>query len=383
MGIRGIPLALEADRLQRKDMMLRCLFFLLGSALTASAGEDGFTPLCNGKDLSGWVNVNGAPETWTVKEGMLHCDGVPTGALRTERQYENFVLELEWRHLKPGGNAGVFIWAGPLSAPGQPFLRAIEVQVLDHGYGQGPGHTTHGDVFPIHGSSMVPFGRHRGQRSFPSEERSKGSPEWNHYRITCQDGTLRLAVNGKEVSGGENATWRKGYIALESEGGAVDWRNVRVKELPGGKATPEQTAPLWDGSVSLYDGRTLRGWTGQPAGTGAWRAEDWELVSTGKDGVLALTSPPKGDFQMQFDVRTESRDSTAPLPVSLGGQPLPGQATGKWTRYQVTRRGTEVKCQAEGTSVVADLSVPAGPVEISLKSGTPLRVASLYLKALP
>ena len=243
--------------------------------------EEGFTPLFNGKDLSGWVNVNCAPETWTVREGMLHCDGVPTGALRTERQYENFILELEWRHLVPKGNAGVFIWAGPLSAPGQPFLRAIEVQVLDHGYGQSPSHTTHGDVFPIHGSSMTPFGRHNGQRSFPSEERSKPSPEWNHYRITCQDGTLRLAVNGKDVSGGENCTWRKGYLALESEGGVVDWKNLRIKELPNGKASPEQTAPLWDGSVSLYDGRSLKGWvaTAPADATRAWRADDWQLAS--------------------------------------------------------------------------------------------------------
>ena len=363
--------------------MIRRLFLLLAFASPLLAQEEGFTPLFNGKDLTGWVNVNCAPETWTVQEGMLHCDGVPTGALRTERHYENFILELEWRHLKPGGNAGVFIWAGPLSAPGQPFLRAIEVQVLDHAYGKSDWFTTHGDVFPIHGSTMQPFGRHAGQRSFPSEERSKASPEWNHYRITCQDGTLRLAVNGKEVSGGENCTWRKGYIALESEGGVVDWRNLRVKELPGGKATPEQTAPLWDGSRSLYDGRSLKGWTAGTGG-GTWRAEDWELVSPGKDGVLTLNRKP-GDFRLQFDVRTESKDATAPLPVCLNGQALPGQATGKWTRYLVTRTGNQVECRPEGAApeTVKPLTVPAGPVEISLKSGQPLRVASIYLKALP
>jgi hypothetical protein len=65
---------------------------------------------------------------------------------------------------------------------------------------------------------MKPFGRHRGDRSFPSEERSKGSPEWNHYRIVCTNGVLRLSVNGKEVSGGEDCNYRKGYLALESEG---------------------------------------------------------------------------------------------------------------------------------------------------------------------
>ncbi|MFM7803765.1 MAG: DUF1080 domain-containing protein, partial [Verrucomicrobiota bacterium] len=89
---------------------------LLGWMGPATSAEAPFKPLFNGRNLDGWVNVNCAPETFTVREGLIHCDGIPTGALRTERQYENFVLELEWRHLKPGGNAGVFIWSGPMPA---------------------------------------------------------------------------------------------------------------------------------------------------------------------------------------------------------------------------------------------------------------------------
>ena len=359
--------------------MLRQLLFLLLLASPLEAQDEGFTPLLNGRDLSGWVNVNCAPETWTVQDGMLHCDGIPTGALRTERQYENFILELEWRHLKPGGNAGVFIWAGPLTAPGVPFLRAIEVQVLDHAYGKSDWFTTHGDVFPIHGSTMNPFGRNAGQRSFPSEERSKGSPEWNHYRITCQDGTLRLAVNGKEVSGGENCTWRKGYIALESEGGVVDWRNLRIKELPGGNATPEQTAPLADGRESLYDGRTLKGWTtplGTPTG---WKPADWELASTGNNGPLVFNTK-LGDFQLQLDVRTEGKGVTAPFPVCINGVPLTAMVSDRWTRYYITRRGVVISGREEGQSPGPEIPVATGPAEISLKSETPLRVASLYLK---
>ncbi len=356
--------------------MTRFLPFLFALAAPLLAQEEGFTPLFNGKDLTGWVNVNGAPETWTVREGLLHCDGVPTGALRTDRMYENFILELEWRHLVPSGNAGVFIWASPLSAPGQPFLRAIEVQVLDHGYGQSPSYTTHGDVFPIHGSTMKPFGRHSGQRSFPSESRSKPSPEWNHYRITCLDGTLRLAVNGKEVSGGEACSWRRGYLALESEGGQVDWRNLRLKELPGGHATPDQSAPPADASLSLYDGRSLRGWS--PASSPSWQPQDWELASNGQGGSLSLNQKP-GDFHLQFDVRTESPDATAPLPLRCNGQPIPGQATNRWTRFFVSRRGTSLTCRAadgpETTLATAD-----GPMDISLVATHPLRLASLYLK---
>jgi hypothetical protein len=357
-------------------LMIRCLIAFALVAVSLAAQEDGFVSLSNGKDLQGWVNVNCAPETWTVKEGLLHCDGIPTGALRTQRQYENFTLELEWRHLKPAGNAGVFIWAGPLSAMGQPFLRAIEVQVLDHAYGQSEWYTTHGDVFPIHGSTMTPFGRHRGQRSFPSEERSKASPEWNHYRITCRDGVIKLAVNGKEVSGGENCVWRKGYIGLESEGGIVDWRNIRLKELSGGKATAEQTAPATDGGVSLYDGRSLRGWT---ASAGAeWKACDWELVSSASGGTLTLKKKPL-NFRLQFDVRTDAQVGNASLPVCINGQTLPGRATGKWTRYIVTRNGPQVHCEPE-SGAGAMMSIAEGPAEISLKAEVAVRVAGLYVK---
>jgi len=219
------------------------LALLLSLAPGRAAEEEGFTPMFNGRDLAGWVNVNCYPDTWGVKDGVITCTGQPVGALRTEKQYENFIMEVEWRHLKSGGNAGIFIWASPEAAPKVPFLRSIEVQVLDHGYGNTDSHTTHGDVFAIHGATMKPFEPSRGMRSFPKERRSKPSPEWNHYRIECNDGTIRLHVNGKEVSGGSDCVWRKGYIGLESEGSPTEWRNLKIKELPSTGATAEQSAP--------------------------------------------------------------------------------------------------------------------------------------------
>lgn len=358
--------------------MIRILL-LTGFLAAPLRAQEEFKELFNGRDLTGWVNVNCAPETWTVKDGLLHCDGIPTGALRTEKQYENFILELEWRHLKPGGNAGVFIWAGPLSAPGQPFLRAIEVQVLDHAYGKSDWFTTHGDVFPIHGSSMKPFGRHNGQRSFPSEERSKGSPEWNHYRITCLDGTLKLAVNGKEVSGGENCIWRKGYIALESEGGIVDWRNIRIRELEGGKATPEQTAPLADSSVSLYDGRSLKNWT---ASSGAqWKQSDWQLAGPANGGTLTLDRK-LADFRLQFDAKADAKEGMDNLPVLINGQPLPVKVTDKWTRFVVSRTGSRLQFGPEG-AVPLERQIAEGEVSVTLQSDKPVRLAGIYVKPLP
>ena len=122
-----------------------------------------------------------------------------------------------------------------------------------------------------------------GRRSFPSEDRSKPSPEWNHYRITGNNGTLTLAVNGKIVSGGDKCFWRKGYLALESEGAPVEFRNVRIKELPTTGAKTEESAPLDQGWKHLYNGLDLRGWK-VVAGTEArWKPSNWNLKLEASD----------------------------------------------------------------------------------------------------
>src|SRR5262245_17148651 len=96
------------------------------SLCQAARGEeaDGFVPRFNGKDLSGWVNVDCAPGTWSVRDGMIFCTGIPTGVLRTSRQYENYILELDWMHLHKGGNSGLFVHSDAITARGQPFTRA-------------------------------------------------------------------------------------------------------------------------------------------------------------------------------------------------------------------------------------------------------------------
>ena len=71
-----------------------------------------------------------------------------------------------------------------------------------------------------------------GSRSFPRKELSRGVGEWNHYYVRAINGELRLWVNGEEVSGGSGAQPRTGYLCLESEGSPVEFKNIRVRELP-------------------------------------------------------------------------------------------------------------------------------------------------------
>ncbi|MHC5026390.1 MAG: 3-keto-disaccharide hydrolase [Planctomycetota bacterium] len=199
-----------------------------------------WTPL----GLSDFVNVNGTDDTWSESDGVIRCSGIPLGGARTTKQYENFELVLEWRHLVEAGNSGVFLWC-PESAftdlpPGKLPRSGIEVQVLDLDYEtrhRDPANiwfTSHGDVFPVGASNMKPFepAAPNGRRSFPSKQLTKGVGEWNHYYIRAINGEVRLWVNGEEVSGGTDCKPASGYLALESEGSAVEFRNLRIRELP-------------------------------------------------------------------------------------------------------------------------------------------------------
>lgn len=211
-----------------------------------------FKKLFNGVDLTGWVDVNTSPETWSVREGLLICSGRPIGVMRSEKQYENFILHIEWQHLEAGGNSGVFVWSEGVPAPGKSLPKGMEVQMLELQYpflnpekDGTPRHLGYvsGELFGANGLEALPDNP-RGQRSMSFEMRCKGKGEWNSYDVVCVDGVVKLAINGKFVNGVSQSTVRKGYLCLESEGAEIHFRNIQIMELPGGRATPEQTAPL-------------------------------------------------------------------------------------------------------------------------------------------
>lgn len=293
---------------------------LIGCTLSLTA-EEGFVSLFNGKDLTGWTNVNCAPSTWTATNGLIYCTGAPIGELRTTRMYQNFIFEVEWRHLKPKGNAGIFVWADPLTAPGQPFIRGIEVQVLD-GL-EADWYTSDGDIFPIHGATMVPVNGRGGDRAYPTEKRSKPSPEWNQYRIECVDGAIALSLNGKVVTKGHSASPRKGYICLESEGSPVEFRNLRIKELPVKAALPpEQIAKPDEGFRSLYTGVDLSGWQVTPEIQKRWLIKDWNLEhdgqrGEGKEDPHLWSEEEFGDFVLVADWRWLDKPKTNDFPIIL------------------------------------------------------------------
>jgi len=194
-----------------------------------------------------FVDVNCGDETFRWEDGLVKCTGKPVGVIRTKEQFTNFELCLQWRHLKDAGNSGVFVWAIPDSIQqleqGKGRLpHGIEVQVLDLGYKtryekggkKADWFTCHGDVFPVGKAQMTPFPpvAPNKKRSFPTKNTTRGVGEWNHYYIRAINGEVRLWVNGEEVSGGSGCKPATGYLCLESEGSPIEFKGLRIRELP-------------------------------------------------------------------------------------------------------------------------------------------------------
>ena len=229
---------------------------LMSSIVNAAPQEaDSLPKACIDGTSQGWrvmveedfANVNCDANTWAWKDGVITCTGTPVGVIQSRKSYKNFELVVQWRHLRSAGNSGVFVWATKQSLDGLKegngrLPKGIECQVLDHGYAEEyekrnkkkpDWFTTNGDVFPV-GVKMKPFPplSPDGSRSFPSKNRSKGVNQWNHYYIRCINGEVRLWVNGEEVSGGTNCQPSEGFLCLESEGSPVEFKNLRIRELP-------------------------------------------------------------------------------------------------------------------------------------------------------
>jgi len=211
--------------------------------------------------LADFVVVNGDADTWTERDGVIVGTGKPLGGARTRKTYANFEVVLEWKHHEHAGNSGLFVWC-PEAAfadlpPGKLPRSGIEVQILDLGYEtdwlrdkgtHSDWFTSHGDVFPVGSATMTPFtpeitydggdgktfhvGKPDGKRSFPTRRLTRPKGEWNHYYVRAVNGEVRLWVNGEEVSGGTRCAPATGYLALEAEGARIEFRNLRLRELP-------------------------------------------------------------------------------------------------------------------------------------------------------
>ena len=226
---------------------------------------------------------------------------------------------------------------------------------------------------------MTPVNGRGGSRAFPTEDRSKPSPQWNHYRVICNNGEISLAVNGKVVTQGKAAKPRKGYICLESEGSPVQFRKMKIKELPSTNPKPDEIAKPEAGFHSLYTGVDLSGW--KPDKPGAWTVNDWRLTTKG--GSALRTENKFTSYVLFADFRDGGKAVPFELPNIGAIEELKDLSKG-WNRVQVTRRLGQIRVELNGKVVteskLRESALKPGPITLSPKVAT--QFANIFVKEL-
>lgn len=203
-----------------KSKPLPCAAFFLGLAAAAlAAGDDGFRPLFNGRDLGGWSlrRPDGHP-SWTVKDGLL-INTVNPGEhgtdLVTESKFWNFTVRYEYR-IPKGANSGFYLRG------------RHEIQIFDDFERGKPAPGGNGAIYNF---------------KAPDTFASKPAGEWNSVEATIVGNQITVVLNGVKIhnkvacdraTGSEidNKVGEPGPIFLQGDHGSVTFRNIRIKELP-------------------------------------------------------------------------------------------------------------------------------------------------------
>ncbi|MBN1343837.1 MAG: DUF1080 domain-containing protein [Phycisphaerae bacterium] len=200
---------------------------LLAATASVLLAGQGFVPLFNGKDLTGW-KPTGKPEAWSVRNGMIECDGRGGGWLLTEKTYGDFILKLQYK-VSPGCNSGVAIRC----APKKPGFTGMELQILDDFGGRANKHSS----MSVYSSITV------------KKHMSRPAGQWNDVQVTCRGPKLKVIWNGELVQDVDldahrelAKRLRRGHIGVQDHGHYVWFRNIEVQDLggEGGSEPPKQ-----------------------------------------------------------------------------------------------------------------------------------------------
>ena len=218
---------------------LPCLALVAMIAVSGLAlAAEKTVPLFNGKDLTGWTHYLWDREAkkqdtttpmsavWSVEDGILVCQGRPTGYIRTVDEYANYKLTIEWRWPEgtTRGNNGVLVHSSTPNALGQ-WPKSVEVQLAKDNAG---------DFWVIGTTLEVPDveKRRKGRRHMNLTDGSeKPAGEWNKMEIVCKGDEIIVRVNGDLVNHATDCNVTKGAISLQSEGAMVSFRNIVLTPL--------------------------------------------------------------------------------------------------------------------------------------------------------
>jgi len=214
--------------------LLKAALLLGLSLVVLSCSTEKKIELFNGQDLDNWNIVvdseDGEPkDLFYVEDGVINTPGEPFGYIRTKESFSNFKLHVEWRWTEEPSNSGVF-----LNVQGKEivFPHCVEAQLM-HGKAGDIVLMRKGTSITIKDSTYMVTSEENPYLGIPKFENSSEKPsgEWNSYDITSKDGTLELLVNGVLQNKGTGMSLTEGNIALQSEGGPLQFRNIYLQPL--------------------------------------------------------------------------------------------------------------------------------------------------------
>ena len=183
--------------------------------------QRGSRSLFDGETLAGWTKENGAK--FSVRGGLVFVNR-GAGWLRSEREYEDFIFQLDFRFMDVRANSGIFVRTGETSKSdenGWPD-NGYQVQCMD----------TLSGAYPL--GSMIPY----GAPPFESESNNSAlraayrpTGEWNSYEITCQGEELTVRLNGTVITRARSIKRARGHLGIQGEHGRVEFRDLRIREL--------------------------------------------------------------------------------------------------------------------------------------------------------
>jgi 3-keto-disaccharide hydrolase len=185
--------------------------------------------LWNGKDFAGWKlfladKAADVAKTWSVKNGVLRCEGQPRGYMRTLTAYADYHLHVEWRFPEKAGNNGVLLHT---SGEDKVWPKSLEAQLHSGNAG---------DFWVIGGVETAEHAkggkRVKGRRTIKLKDSSeKPVGQWNAYDIICKDDWIVVMVNGVLQNVGTKCSETGGTISLQSEGAVIEYRNIYIEPV--------------------------------------------------------------------------------------------------------------------------------------------------------
>lgn len=182
---------------------------LSAQELASEEKSAGFVSLFNGKDFTGWRFVGKGGETteapnWLVKDGVIHLTGGGSPHLASKQAYGDFEMRFEWRALKEKYNSGFYIRSSEKLGNNQINLaKGAEGKLM---YGTG-----------------------KGGEGVPALQKPPG--EWNDWRVIVRGDQATFTCNGQKAWEATGLTPAQGYVGLQAEGAALEFRNLRIREI--------------------------------------------------------------------------------------------------------------------------------------------------------